>query len=114
MSPFPNVDDGRQLISTDGGTRPLWGPDGQELFYVTGRRLMVVPVGTTAARLEVGSPTPLFEGPYASTEGGRTYDVSADGQRFLMIKPLGAVDEPAQIHVAVNWTQELLERVPVP
>ena len=91
VRPFPEVDRGRWQVSTGGGTRPVWARSGRELFYlIEGEkdRMMAVPVqggGTFSA----GNPQVLWQGRYlaGSASGGRTYDVSSDAQRFLMIKP---------------------------
>jgi hypothetical protein len=63
------------------------------------------------------TPTKLFEGDYgaAAFHSGRTYDVSPDGRRFLMIKNGGANDPnatPASMVVVLNWFEELKQRVP--
>ncbi len=120
VRPFPDVDAGRWPISTTGGTRPLWGRDGRELFYLTEARVMGVTV-ETAAGFAAGTPALVVEEPYYGPQfAGRTYDVSPDGQRFLMLKEgaLADTDDPfaglVPIHVVLNWHQELLERVPVP
>ncbi len=80
--------------------------------------MMVVPVLETEPTLRVGDPIVLFEAQYYFFLSQRTYDVTPDGQRFLMIKEGAATDDSAapvvQIHVVLNWHQELLERVPVP
>ena len=57
----------------------------------------------------------LFEGPYVSTVGTfPNYDVSLDGQRFLMLKPVEqAQAAPTQINVVLNWFEELKQKVPV-
>ncbi len=117
VRPFPDVNASREQVSTDGGTRPVWSGDGSELFYwVETGTIMAVPVdsGTdfTAGRPEVAVQESFFT-PRAR---GRHYDVSADGDRFLMITDVETdADEAAraQITVVLNWTQELLERVPV-
>ena len=64
-----------------------------------------------------GSPTRLFEGPYflAAAAAGRTYDVSPDGQRFLMIKVGAGSDQtaaPTNIVVVQTWHEELKRLVP--
>lgn len=57
----------------------------------------------------------LFEGPYFRSLNGRTYDVSPDGQRFLMIKDADATaGGPPQIIIVENWLDELARLVPVP
>ncbi len=79
-----------------------------------GDQMMVVAV-ETAPRFTTGPPEVLFEGRYAARSSGNpNYDVSADGQRFLMIAE-GETDDtspPAQIVVVENWTEELKARVP--
>ena len=57
----------------------------------------------------------LFEGEYAATEYpqlGSDYDVSADGQRFLMVKETARTVSSEQINVVLNWLEELKRRVP--
>jgi dipeptidyl aminopeptidase/acylaminoacyl peptidase len=108
-------------ISPDGGHSPAWA--GNELFYLrqVGDRtqMMGVDVDTTGAELRAGVPRPLFELPAdvagASLTGPvRTYDVAPDGRRFIMSKLTSASPDPiTQIHVILNWTEELERRVPV-
>ena len=101
------------LVSTGAGTEPVWSRDGTELFFRTGNQMMVVDV-QLGALFSAGRPQVLFDGAYERDPLGvglRNYDVASDG-RFLMISGGAAV--PAQIDVVLNWTQELLERVPVP
>ncbi len=90
VRPFPDVDGGRWQVSTGGGTRPLWARSGKELFYLgpSGAMMSVAVEGGSTFR--AGNPTRLFEGRYFMSAGqpGRTYDVSPDGRRFLMIKPV--------------------------
>jgi Tol biopolymer transport system component len=113
VRPFPNVDSGHWQISTSGGTGPLWARSGRELFYLDGTNAMTsVPVRTSPA-FSPGNPTKLFGGPYLKALG-RTYDVSPDGQRFLMIKDNAVGDQavtPA-IVVVLNWAEELKRLVP--
>jgi serine/threonine-protein kinase len=111
VRPFPNVDEGRWQISRGGGFRPLWAPDGRELFYLTStRHLMAVSVRTDPS-IAFGTPEVVFEGSYYAPSGppGRTYDVSPDGHRFLMIKEGSASDEtpPAELILVQNWLDEL-------
>jgi hypothetical protein len=119
VRPFPNVNDGQWPVSPAGGSKPVWAPSGKELFYLVGNQtrntVMVVPVQTTPT-FRPGNATKLFEGPYTSLLSGRPYDVSRDGQKFLMIKePQSAVESaasPASIVVVLNWIEELKARVP--
>ena len=121
VQPFPDVDAGRWQISTTGGMRPLWGPDGRELFYQGEAGVMGVTV-EAGAGFVAGAPALVIAGPYyAPTVGavtGRTCDIAPDGQRFLMLKEGGTADadDPlaglTQIHVVQNWFEELKVRVP--
>ena len=104
-----------RLISVAGGTRPLWARNGQELFYVApGGALMAARVDTRGGGTwSAGSPAKVLEGPYVTESPGRTarsYDVSVDGKRFLMVKESPA-DAP-RIVVVQNWLEELKQRVP--
>ena len=116
VRPFPDVDSRRIQMSTDGGTRPLWSRDGRELFYFKAPgTLIAVPVDPGPS-FTAGNPEVLFEGSYPAFNTGRHYDVSPDGRGFLMLTEAGETDEDSagpQINVVLNWTQELLERVPV-
>ncbi len=118
VRPFPDVDDGRWQISRGGGITPLWGPDGRELFYLSlGGQLTAVPVETDP--FAPGNPEVVFATRYLSSGGGvaagRTYDISPDGKRFLMIKEGGAGEEtePTQLILVQNWLDELKRLVPV-
>ena len=114
VQPYPGPG-GKWQISTDGGMEATWNPNGRELFYRSGNKMMAVPV-TTDAALTVGKPTMLFEAEYASSQFPLTavaYDVSADGQRFVMIKPEPAGAGSTQINVVLNFFEELKRRVPV-
>ena len=68
--------------------------------------------------LIVGTPEEMFDWRYYTQPGVRYYDVSPDGQRFLVIGTGAPADDGAQeragINVVLNWHQELLERVPIP
>jgi serine/threonine-protein kinase len=114
VRPFPNTSAGQWLISTAGGTRPLWAPRGQELFYVAPDGvLMAVRADPRGGKWRSGSPAKILEGPYVtrSLRDKRTYEVSADGKRFLMVKQPANQAAP-QIVVVQNWTEELKRLVP--
>ena len=116
VRPFPNVAGAPLLVSTKGGTRPLWAPDGKELFYVgADSSLWRVPMEASGATWNAGTPVKLFDGRYLSAGTlGRTYDVSPDGQRFLMIKAPGtdAGVGPPAIVVVQHLDEELKRLVP--
>ena len=101
-------------ISTDGGSQPRWARGGREVFYRMGGRMMRVPI-QTSPELIVGKPEVLFAGVYhGSPDGPPNYDVSADGQRFLMVKRGDEEQSPRPIHIVLDWLEELKRRVPVP
>jgi serine/threonine-protein kinase len=112
---FPNTEAGLWQITAAGGSRPAWARSGKELFYLGANgSMMVMPVQTTPV-FSFGNPTKLFEGPWYAGVPGRTYDVAADGQRFLMIKEAINTDPAAaqsMLYVVVNWTEELKQRLP--
>jgi serine/threonine-protein kinase len=103
-------------VSSDGGTDPVWKRTGGELYFRNGDKMMAVAVSTTPT-FTAGHPQTLWEGHYShgmSTSCGppgatsSNYDVTADGQRFLMIKdeaPDTAVSK--QIVVVLGWADEV-------
>ena len=118
VRPFPDVEAGRWQISTDGGSMALWSKDGNELFYRSlDGTIVSVPVNTgetfSAGNASVVVNTPYFTG--AGVLVGRAYDVSPDGQRFLMIREdLSVEASNTAINIVLNWTEELQARVPIP
>jgi Protein kinase domain/WD40-like Beta Propeller Repeat len=116
VRPFPDVNSGRWQVSTMGGTNPLWARSGQELFYVApDGALMRLPIERGPA-WRSGTPTKLFDNNYAwvvAGFSGRSYDISADGRRFLAIKPATEqTGAPSNLIVVQNWFEELKQRVP--
>jgi Tol biopolymer transport system component len=112
VQPYPGPG-GKWQVSTEGGTEPVWNRNGRELFYRSGDKMMAVDI-TTQPAFASGKPRMLFEGQYSPAPGTATnYDVSSDGQRFLMIKPNEAGEAaPTQINVVLNWFEELKQKVP--
>jgi serine/threonine-protein kinase len=104
---------GKSQISRDGGTEPVWNPNGRELLYRSGDKMMAVDIATQPG-FTAGTPRMLFEGPYETPPVPlANYDVSPDGQRFLMLKPSEQEQAaPTQINVVLNWFEELKRRVP--
>ena len=119
VQPFPNVADGRWQISRDGGVAPRWGPDSREVFFQTSGGpgtsvTLMVAENDTEPTFTPGIPRPLFDGPYrmGGLPHGWPFDVSLDGQRFLMIKEAAVSDQP-QVVLVENWFEELTRLVPV-
>ena len=111
VQPYPGPG-GEWQISTEGGTEPVWNPNGRELFYRSGDKMMAVDF-TSQPGLSIGKPRMLFERPYLPTAATTpNYDVSLDGQRFLMLKAIEQEQAATQINVVVNWFEELKQKVP--
>jgi serine/threonine-protein kinase len=103
---FPKTDN-RVQVSSAGGSLARWRKDGKELFYRgPDGKLMVAQVRTAGGRLEFGTPDALpgVTVPYVG-ERFYPYDVSADGQRILTLKP--EISEAAPLTVLVNWQASL-------
>ena len=123
VRPFPNVDAGKSTVSTGGGAHPVWSPDGEELFYLSpddqADNLMVVQVDTEPT-FSAGTPEIVFgtRGYVLPVASPRIFDISADGQRFLMLKAeerRTTQDENSpQLIVVQNWFEELKRLVPIP
>ena len=111
VQPYPGPG-GKWQISTEGGTEPVWNRNGRELFFRSGDKMMAVDI-TTQPAFSAGKPRMLFEAPYVPTAATfPNYDVSPDGQRFLMLKPGEQAQTATQINVVLNWSEELKRRVP--
>jgi hypothetical protein len=81
-------------------------------YPVNGDKMMVVGVSTQPT-FSAGKAELLFEGHYRPTNVSLPrYDVSPDGQRFLMVKDAGAERSTTQINIVMNWFEELKRRVP--
>jgi serine/threonine-protein kinase len=115
VQPFPDLNAGRWQISSAGGTKPLWARSGRELFYISSDGyLMTVPVQATTT-FTFGNPVKVLNTRYLYGPALRTYDVTPDGKRFLMIKEpqgVGTGGPAPNMVVVVNWFQELKARIP--
>ena len=88
--PFPNASDSKWPVSVGGGSEPLWSRDGRELFYRSGKGELVSVRVETRAEFSIGATTVLFpDQDYVRLSAHRQYDVTADGQRFIMVRPVG-------------------------
>jgi serine/threonine-protein kinase len=118
VRPFPDVNSGRWPVSTTGGTRPLWSRSGQELFYVSPSGALMRVGVESGPSWAATTPTLLIKEGYFTVPGdnyGRTYDVAAAGQRFLMIKEgqgSDLTDPPPSLIVVQHWVEELKRLVP--
>jgi serine/threonine protein kinase/Tol biopolymer transport system component len=101
----------RWRISTGGGLTPRWRSDGKELFYIeVARRAMMAVEVRPGPVFEAGPPRPLWEATglrvLGGVGGGATFDVTADGQRFLVVKT-DSVEGKRPITLVQNWTAGL-------
>ena len=102
VAPFPGPG-GKRQISTAGGHHPRWRRDGKEIFYVApGNKLMAATVNGQGSAFQAGEVRPLFDVRPAAVAGPRyLYDVSPDGQRFLVSTDQQAAPPP--LNLVVNW-----------
>ena len=84
VRPYPGPG-AKWTISTEGGSEPVWNPNGRELFYRSGKTMMVVDVASKPV-FAASRPRVLFTGDYVLSSFTPNYDVSRDGRRFLMIQ----------------------------
>ena len=106
--PYPELD-AKHPISFDGGTEPIWGQNGRQLYYRNGRRMMRVAV-RTAPGFAVGAPEELFRGAFEQDlSRDRSYDVTPDGNHFFLLQA-----DPAaapELRIVTNWIEELKAKV---
>jgi Tol biopolymer transport system component len=121
LARFPSLGDRRQVsVGTEPSTAPTWLSDSRTLVYLTGLpaiSMTRVTVDADATGAPVIGPPTRSDYPYWSRAGtGRIFDISADGQRTLLIgSPDQAASAPAasQIEIVQNWVEELKRLVPV-
>jgi serine/threonine-protein kinase len=114
VKPLPPTGGVRWQVSTSGGSSPLWAPKGRELYYRDDSNAVIaVAYETSGGTFRARTLTTLLDG-YAAPTDMFNYDVSPDGQRFLMLKETGPGQNaaPANIVVVLNWLQDLKARVP--
>ena len=109
VSRFPDVNAGTWEVSIEGGISPVWDPSGNVLYYRQDDALLAVDITTTPAFAATNHRV-LFRGRYV-VGNGRTYDITPDGSRFMMLKEESS--SSVSFHIALNWFDELNERVPV-
>jgi Tol biopolymer transport system component len=100
VAPFPGPG-GKWQVSTSGGTQSRWRHDGKEIFYLGRSKLMAAAVRAESDRFEVGTVKALFT-VRGSSQIGWHYDVSPDGERFLVSAPNESREDAPTL--VVNWT----------
>jgi hypothetical protein len=91
------------MVSKGGGVRPLWRPDGKEVFYMNGAQVMSVDIDTSKG-LEAGTPRRMFTAPPGALNV--SWDLSPDGKRFLFAAPPSA-GHVVPFTVVLNWAAGL-------
>jgi eukaryotic-like serine/threonine-protein kinase len=106
VTPFPGPG-GKWQVSSSGGRSPQWRRDGKELFYISSdNKIMAAQVKANGSSFEVGAITPLFQTrPYFGLFTANLFDVSADGQRFVVAYDAGQSGRP--ITLIANWPAAL-------
>jgi len=108
VSPFLSGN-GKWQVSSAGGQEPRWRRDGKELFYLSADGKMMAVAMKTGASFEAGSPVALFQTHArqpVSSQDHSSYDVSGDGQRFLIITKMDEANA-APLTVLLNWASEM-------
>ena len=92
------------LVSKGGGVRPIWRPDGKELFYLgLASQVMAVDIDTSKG-IQAGTPRRMFTAPTRARDCG--WDLSPDGKRFLFVAPPGT-GRAIPFTVVLNWAAGL-------
>ena len=107
VTSFPEAH-GKWQVSNAGGDQPRWRGDGKELFYFSNdSKIMAVPV-KTGANFDAGTPAALFQAnprEMFATSELFSYDVSNDGQKFLINTQLKT--EMTPVSIVLNWSAKL-------
>jgi Tol biopolymer transport system component len=112
ISSFPKPT-GKLQVSSAGGVTPRWRRDGKELYYLApDKMLMAVELRENGSSLQIASVRPLFEmlqTMYLTGAGVNQYDVTADGNRFVVVA--GTTSEaPEPLRLVLNWVEELKKK----
>jgi eukaryotic-like serine/threonine-protein kinase len=99
-----------QQISNGGGRKPIWNPAAPEIVYLKGRQVYAADV-SLGPDFRAGEPRLLFEGPFPDVEGFG-FDITADGQRFLMLENRDFLEPAVNLTVITNFFDELRRRAP--
>jgi len=102
IAPFPGPGK-KTRVSDDGGNNPKWRRDGRELFYISPTNIMMaVDVDIRGIEPIIGTPRPLFTAPFARTGAQSWYDVTPDGQQFV-INAVQDSSGPVPFTIISNW-----------
>jgi serine/threonine-protein kinase len=104
LRPFPGSG-AKILVSKGGGTNGKWAPDGKSVYYRIKNKMMRVPV-TYDPEFSIGAPEQLFEGDLYFS-GILNYDISPEGERFVMIYAKRDATNAQNYRIVLNWFDEL-------
>ncbi len=105
VAPYPGPG-GRLQISSNGGSEPVWSPDGREVVFRSDSKLMVAAV-ETHPELRAAAPKMLFETPFEA------FDISPDGQHFVIVRSAHPDLPPPPLTVVLGWSGDLERRLNV-
>jgi serine/threonine-protein kinase len=118
VQPYPGPGE-KVRVSTTGGGEPLWSPNGRELFYRVSsieRQQFFSAAVTSVSPFRTDTPRVMFENKtfeYDNTVPIRSWNISPDGQRFLLLRFAPSTDKPVtSMQLVLNWTEELKRRAP--
>jgi eukaryotic-like serine/threonine-protein kinase len=112
VGPFPGPG-ARHQVSSQGGTQPLWARDGKRLFFRWRNQVWAADVRPDDG-FSTGKPRLLFEkAGYSPGNPTRSYDLSLDGRRFLMVRQEQRTPAPVtEMTLVQNWFEELKRMLP--
>jgi serine/threonine protein kinase len=104
LRPFPDPG-AKILVSKGGGRNAIWAPDGKSIYYKVKNKMMRIPV-KYEPEFTIGAPEELFEGDFYLS-GLQNYDISNDGERFVMIYDKREDTSAQNYRIVLNWFEEL-------
>jgi len=104
VQPYPPTGQ-RWQVSATGAVESRWSADGRELIFRSGPQWIAVPVQTEPT-FRAGRPRVMGEGPFINVPG-MSWDLTADGSRFLVLQPVDTSTTTRTLHVIFNWITEL-------
>ena len=100
IRPFPGTG-GQWQVSAGGGRSPRWSRDGRRLFYLMDNTVWGASISAEGNAVRVGRPQRIAE----ATDIGNTWDVSADGERFVFVSdPSASSTDKTETHNLVRFT----------
>ena len=98
-------EDRKWQISVEGGTFPIWSPAGDEIFFLSGPKVLAAAVSAKGDELVADQPKVLF-----ANHRVIAFDVARDGKRFLVAEDPNPAAQPG-LDVVVHWSAEVRRKV---